>query len=247
MAVAARRELRPHRVRDPHPTQRLSRTHRASSAHHAAMRAALRLASRPSRRLLSSMAPPSASARAAPASMEAKRTTHFMDALPYVKASSSLSHVDSVDVSIELNVDAKRSDETVRGSVVLPHSTGKVVRVAVFAREEAAEAARAAGADIVGAEALVEEVLKGEINFERCFATPDVMPLLARAARTLGPKGLMPNPKRGTVTLDVAEAVTRAKGGEVTFRANKTGIVNFGIGKLNMSYEALSENFMTAV
>jgi len=139
----------------------------------------------------------------------------------------------------------KRSDERVRGSVVLPHGTGKSIRVAVFARGDLASEARAAGAEVVGAEELVEEVVRGRLDFEKVLATPDVLPALAKAARTLGPKGLMPNPKRGTVTTEIGDAVVRAKGGEVDFRAQRTGIVLASIGRVEFANEHLRNNALT--
>lgn len=171
-----------------------------------------------------------------------RRTEHILEALKLVKAGASPRFLESVAIDIDLNVDVKRSDERVRGSVVLPHSIGKSPRVAFFARGKFAEIAAAAGADVVGAEELVEEVMKGNIDFERCFATPDVMPLLAKAARTLGPKGLMPNPKRGTVTTDIEEVLKRAKAGEVIFKAENNGTVSNMIGKTNFPPQTLCDN-----
>ena len=172
----------------------------------------------------------------------ASRGTHLDDALRLVRACASARFAESIDLAIRLNVDTKRSDERVRGTVLLPHGTGRTVRVAVFARGDLADAARAAGADIVGAEDLVDEVIKGRLDFSRCLATPDMMPTLAKAARALGPKGLMPNPKRGTVVTDVAEAIARAKGGEIEFRAQKEGLVHAAIGRVHFPPEHLREN-----
>src|ERR687893_342162 len=140
------------------------------------------------------------------------------------------------------DVDARHADQMVRGVVNLPNGTGRTVRVAVFARGDKAEQAKAAGADIVGAEDLVESVQKGDINFDRCIATPDMMALVGRLGKVLGPRGLMPNPKVGTVTNDVAQAVKDAKGGAVEFRVEKAGIIHAGIGKASFSEEALLEN-----
>jgi len=159
-----------------------------------------------------------------------------------VRAYAVARYPESVDIAVRLNVDIKRSDERVRGSVLLPHGTGKTTRVAVFARGELAEEARAAGAEVVGAEELIEEVIKGRLDFERVLATPDVLPAMAKAARTLGPKGLMPNAKRGTVTTEIMEAVQRAKGGEVEFRAQKTGIVLSSIGRVEFTDAHLRDN-----
>jgi len=181
---------------------------------------------------------------------DGQREDHLDEALRLVRAYAVWSGEASVDIAIRLNVDVKRSDERVRGTALLPHGTGTTTRVAVFARGALAEEARAAGADVIGAEDLVDEVLKGRLDFERCLATPDVLPALAKAARTLGPKGLMPNPKRGTVTTDIADAVRRAKGGEIEFRGNKQGIVHASVGRVSFPSEHLRENalsFMSAV
>ena len=166
-----------------------------------------------------------------------------MEALALVRACATARFNESVDVAIRLNIDAQRTDERVRGRANLPHSTGKEARVAVFTRGDNADIARAAGADIVGAEDLVAEVVKGNIDFSRCLATPDMMPVLAKAARVLGPRNLMPNPKRGSVVTDVAEAVKRAKSGEIEFRASlKHGIVLSSIGKADFSSAVLCDN-----
>lgn len=164
---------------------------------------------------------------------DAARTEHLGEAIKLVRAYAVARYDESVDLAIRLNVDVKRSDERVRGSAFLPHGTGRSIRVAVFARGELADEAREAGADVVGAEDLVDDVLNGRLDFERVLAAPDVLPALAKAARTLGPKGLMPNPKRGTVTTALADAIRRAKGGEVEFRAQKQGIVHASIGRVN--------------
>jgi len=173
------------------------------------------------------------------------RSEHLDEALQLVRAYSVERFPASVDLTVRLNVDVKRSDERVRGSVVLPHGTGKSIRVAVFARGDLASEARAAGAEVVGAEELVEEVVRGRLDFEKVLATPDVLPALAKAARTLGPKGLMPNPKRGTVTTEIGDAVVRAKGGEVDFRAQRTGIVLASIGRVEFANEHLRNNALT--
>jgi large subunit ribosomal protein L1 len=151
---------------------------------------------------------------------------------------------------VQLGVDPRKPNQSVRGVVSLPHGTGKVVRVAVFARGPKAEEAKAAGATIVGAEDLVELVQSGQLDFDRCIATPDMMALVGRVARVLGPRGLMPNPKLGTVTMEVADAIAAAQAGQVEFRAEKKGIVHAGIGKVSFSEEALLENiraFMVAL
>ena len=143
---------------------------------------------------------------------------------------------------MNLGIDPRHADQMVRGVVSLPHGTGKSVRVAVFAKGDKAEEAKDAGADLVGAEDLAEQVQAGEIDFDRCIATPDMMAVVGRLGKVLGPRGLMPNPKLGTVTPDVAEAVKAAKGGQVEFRAEKAGIIHAGIGKASFGEEALIEN-----
>ncbi len=149
---------------------------------------------------------------------------------------------ETVEMSLNLGIDPRHADQTVRGAVTLPNGTGKALRVAVFAKGDKAKEAKDAGADIVGAEDLVESVQKGDIDFERVIATPDMMPLVGRLGKVLGPRGLMPNPKLGTVTADVAEAVKAAKGGQVQFRAEKSGIVHAGVGKASFAETALEQN-----
>jgi large subunit ribosomal protein L1 len=149
---------------------------------------------------------------------------------------------ETVEIAMNLNLDPRKADQTLRGTVMLPHGTGKTVRVAVFARGDRAKEAEAAGADIVGAEDLVEKVQAGDIAFDRCIATPDMMALVGRLGKILGPRGLMPNPRLGTVTPNVAEAVQAAKGGQVEFRAEKAGIVHAGVGKASFTDAALVDN-----
>ena len=149
---------------------------------------------------------------------------------------------ETVEIAMNLGIDPRHADQMVRGVVSLPHGTGKTVRVAVFAKEEKAEEARAAGADLVGADDLAEKVQSGNIDFDRCIATPDMMAIVGRLGKVLGPKGLMPNPKLGTVTPNVVDAVKAAKGGEIEFRVEKAGIVHAGVGKSSFSQEALAEN-----
>src|SRR5262249_44967466 len=149
---------------------------------------------------------------------------------------------ETIEISMNLGIDPRHADQNVRGVVSLPNGTGKTLRVAVFAKGPKAEAAKAAGADLVGAEDLAEKVQAGEMNFDRCIATPDMMVLVGKLGKVLGPRGLMPNPKLGTVTNDVAEAVKAAKGGQVEFRAEKAGIVHAGVGKASFSEQALVEN-----
>ena len=149
---------------------------------------------------------------------------------------------ETIEVSMNLDIDPRQADQQIRGMTDLPHGTGAGLRVADFAKDAKAEEARKAGADIVGAEDLAEKVQKGEIDFDRCIATPDMMVLLGRLGKVLGPKGLMPNPKLGTVTMDVAKAVASAKGGSIEYRAEKAGIIHAGVGKASFTEQALSEN-----
>jgi large subunit ribosomal protein L1 len=164
------------------------------------------------------------------------------EAVKVIKECASAKFDETIEISMNLNIDPRHADQQVRGVVQLPHGTGKTVRVAVFARGDKAAEAQAAGADIVGAEDLAEKIQAGEMNFDRCIATPDMMAIVGRLGKVLGPRGLMPNPKLGTVTPDVATAVKGAKGGEVTFRAEKAGIVHAGIGKASFSEANLTEN-----
>jgi large subunit ribosomal protein L1 len=154
---------------------------------------------------------------------------------------------ETVELAMNLNIDPRKADQSVRGVISLPHGTGKSMRVAVFARGDKAEAAKTAGADIVGAEDLAEKIQGGQIDFDRCIATPDMMAIVGRLGKVLGPRGLMPNPKLGTVTADVTEAVKAAKGGQVQYRAEKAGIVHAGIGKVSFSEAALIENVRALV
>jgi large subunit ribosomal protein L1 len=173
-----------------------------------------------------------------------------LDALSQIKTSANAKFDESVEAIVMLGVDARKSDQVVRGTAALPHGTGKTVRVAVFAKDAKAKEAQDAGADIVGAEDLVDSILAGKIDFDRCVATPDMMALVGRVAKVLGPKGLMPNPKLGTVTPNVADAVKAAKAGEIQFRMEKASIVHAGIGKVSFEAAQLKENlaaFLTAV
>lgn len=164
------------------------------------------------------------------------------EALRLVKRNATAKFDETVEISLGLGVDPRHADQMVRGMASLPHGTGKTVRVAVFATGDKAEEARAAGADIVGAADLVETVQGGEIEFDRCIATPDAMRLVGRLGRILGPRGLMPNPKLGTVTADVAAAVKAAKGGQVEFRVERAGQIHAGVGKASFPGDALREN-----
>src|SRR6187399_1277979 len=164
------------------------------------------------------------------------------EAVKLVRERAKAKFDETIEVSLNLGVDPRHADQMVRGVVTLPNGTGRTLRVGVFARGAKAEEAKAAGADVVGAEDLVEKVQAGQIDFDRCIATPDMMPLVGRLGKVLGPRGLMPNPKIGTVTMDVATAVKGAKGGSVEFRVEKAGIVQAGVGKASFSEEKLIEN-----
>jgi large subunit ribosomal protein L1 len=164
------------------------------------------------------------------------------EAVKMVKARASAKFDETIEIAINLGVDPRHADQMVRGVVSLPNGTGKTVRVAVFAKDAKAEEARKAGADIVGAEDLMEQIQAGKIDFDRCIATPDMMPLVGRLGKILGPRNLMPNPKVGTVTPDVAGAVKAAKGGAVEYRVEKAGILHAGVGKVSFSDEALLAN-----
>ena len=164
------------------------------------------------------------------------------EAVKLVKERAKAKFDETIEIAMNLGVDPRHADQMVRGVVSLPNGTGRTLRVGVFARGAKAEEAKAAGADVVGAEDLVDKVSKGEIDFDRCIATPDLMPLVGRLGKVLGPRGMMPNPKIGTVTMDVTSAVKGAKGGSVEFRVEKAGIVQAGIGKASFSEEKLVEN-----
>ena len=164
------------------------------------------------------------------------------EAVKLIKGRATAKFDETIELAMNLGVDPRHADQMVRGVVNLPNGTGRTVRVAVFARGAKADEAKAAGADIVGAEDLVERVTAGNIDFDRCIATPDLMPLVGRLGKVLGPRGLMPNPKVGTVTMDVAGAVKGAKGGSVEFRVEKAGIVHAGVGKASFPADKLIEN-----
>jgi large subunit ribosomal protein L1 len=164
------------------------------------------------------------------------------DAVKAVKERAKAKFDETIELAFNLGIDPKHADQNVRGVISLPHGTGKSVRVAVFAKGEKAEAAKKAGADLVGAEDLAEKVQAGQMDFDRVIASPDMMVLVGKLGKVLGPRGLMPNPKLGTVTNDVAEAVRAAKGGQVEYRAQKEGIVHAGVGKASFSEQALVEN-----
>ena len=165
------------------------------------------------------------------------------EALQLLKECSTVKFDESVEVAVNLGIDARKSDQAVRGATVLPKGTGKTVRVAVFAQGEQAEAAKAAGADVVGFEDLAERMQAGEIDFDVIVATPDAMPVVSKLGKILGPRGLMPNPKVGTVSTDAAQAVVNAKAGQVRYRTDKNGIIHCAIGKVSFEVDALKENF----
>ena len=169
------------------------------------------------------------------------------EAIDTVKLLKSAKFDETVEIALKLNVDPRHADQMVRGSVVLPAGTGKTVRVAVIAKDAKADEAKAAGADIVGSDELVEDIQKGIMNFDVLIATPNLMGLVGKVGRILGPKGLMPNPKTGTVTMDVAQAVNNAKSGQVNFRVDKQGNIHAGLGKVSFSKEQLNDNISTLV
>ena len=176
------------------------------------------------------------------AKVDRSRIYPLGEALALVKECATAKFDESVDIAVNLGIDARKSDQLVRGSVVMPAGTGKTVRVAVFAQGEKAEAARAAGADVVGFDELAEQVKGGQIDFDLCIATPDAMRVVGQLGQILGPRGLMPNPKVGTVTMDVATAVKNAKAGQVQYRTDKAGIVHATVGRASFSVDALTQN-----
>jgi large subunit ribosomal protein L1 len=176
------------------------------------------------------------------ADIDANQNYAVADAVKFVKAGATSKFDETVEIAINLNVDPRHSDQMVRGMVQLPHGTGKTIRVAVFAKGDKADEAKEAGADLVGADDLAEAIQGGTIDFDRCIATPDMMAVVGKLGKVLGPRGLMPNPKLGTVTQDVAEAVRSAKGGQVEFRVEKSGIIHAGVGKASFDESALIEN-----
>ncbi|MGP9804688.1 50S ribosomal protein L1 [Paracoccus sp. NSM] len=184
---------------------------------------------------------------AARAAFEGKTNLTVEDAVKLVKSAASAKFDETVEIALNLGVDPRHADQMVRGVVTLPAGTGKDVRVAVFARGPKADEAKAAGAEIVGAEDLLETIQSGKIEFDRCIATPDMMPLVGRLGKILGPRNLMPNPKVGTVTMDVKSAVEAAKGGEVQFKAEKAGVVHAGIGKVSFDEDKLAQNLRAFV
>ena len=180
--------------------------------------------------------------KAAVANVDREKLYSLSEAVALVKANAKAKFDESIDLSVALGVDVRQSDQNIRGMLSLPHGTGKSVRVAVLARGPKAEEATKAGADIVGADDLAETILGGTMDFDRLIATPDLMPLVGKLGKVLGPKGLMPNPKLGTVTMDVTKAVTEAKAGAIEYRAEKAGIVHNGVAKASMSEAAILDN-----
>ena len=179
--------------------------------------------------------------------VDTTKTYSLADAIDTVKLLKSAKFDETVEIALKLNVDPRHADQMVRGSVVLPAGTGKTVRVAVIAKDAKADEAKAAGADIVGSDELVEDIQKGIMNFDVLIATPNLMGLVGKVGRILGPKGLMPNPKTGTVTMDVAQAVNNAKSGQVNFRVDKQGNIHAGLGKVSFSKEQLNDNISTLI
>jgi large subunit ribosomal protein L1 len=180
--------------------------------------------------------------KAARVAFEGKELVTVEEAVKLIKSAASAKFDETLEIAMNLGVDPRHADQMVRGVVQLPNGTGKTVRVAVFARGAKADEAKAAGADIVGAEDLMETIQSGKIEFDRCIATPDMMPLVGRLGKILGPRNLMPNPKVGTVTMDVKSAVEAAKGGEVQFKVEKAGVIHAGIGKVSFDEAKLTEN-----
>ena len=174
--------------------------------------------------------------------IDREKSYPIAEAVKLVKERAKAKFDETIEIAMNLGVDPTHADQMVRGVVTLPNGSGRMLRVGVFARGAKADEAKTAGADVVGAEDLVEKVTKGEIDFDRCIATPDMMPLVGRLGKVLGPRGIMPNPKVGTVTMDVTAAIKGAKGGSVEFRAEKAGIVQAGVGKASFSEEKLVEN-----
>ncbi|ETX14882.1 50S ribosomal protein L1 [Roseivivax halodurans JCM 10272] len=180
--------------------------------------------------------------RAAREAFAGKENLSVEEAVSLIKSNSQTKFDQTLEIAMNLGVDPRHADQMVRGVVGLPNGTGKTIRVAVFARGAKADEAKEAGADIVGAEDLMEQIQNGQINFERCIATPDMMPVVGRLGKILGPRNLMPNPKVGTVTMDVGQAVKDAKGGQVQFKAEKAGVIHAGIGKVSFDEAKLAEN-----
>lgn len=181
------------------------------------------------------------------AKIDKTKVYSVVEAMDMLNELKSAKFDETVEIALNLNVDPRHADQMIRGSVVLPNGTGKTVRVAVFAKDMKADEARAAGADLVGSDDLIEKIQAGEINFDMVISTPDMMGVLGKVARILGPKGLMPNPKTGTVTMNLTQAVTNAKNGQVNFRVDKKGNIHAGIGKVSFDKQKIKENLIAFV
>ncbi len=184
---------------------------------------------------------------AAVAEMDRNKLYDLASAVKMVKENANAKFDETIEVAVNLGVDPKHADQMVRGVVALPNGTGKSVKVAVFAKGDKAEEAKAAGAEFVGAEDLAEQIQKGEMDFDRCIATPDMMMVAGKLGKVLGPRGLMPNPKLGTVTADITQAVKDAKGGQIEFRVEKMGIIHAGVGKASFGEKEIAENVQTFI
>lgn len=185
--------------------------------------------------------------RAAAGKIDALQLYEIADAVKLVKGNATAKFDETIELAVNLGVDPRHADQMVRGTVALPHGTGRSLRVAVFAKGDKADEARAAGADLVGDDDLAEQIQKGEVEFDRCIATPDMMAVVGRLGKVLGPRGLMPNPKLGTVTPDVTAAVNAAKAGQIEFRVEKAGIVHAGVGKASFTEDAIAENVSAVI
>lgn len=186
-------------------------------------------------------------ARAAAEKVNKDEMYDLNDAVKLVKENATAKFDETIELAVNLGVDPRHADQMVRGTVSLPHGTGKTLRVAVFAKGDKADEARDAGADLVGEDDLAEKIQKGEVEFDRCIATPDMMAIVGRLGKVLGPKGLMPNPKLGTVTPDVKAAVNAAKAGQIEFRVEKAGIIHAGVGKASFSEDAIAANVSAVI
>jgi len=184
---------------------------------------------------------------AAKAAIDSHKQYVLDDAVKLIKSNATAKFDETIEIAVNLGVDPKHADQMVRGVVSLPNGTGKTVRVAVFAKGDKADEAKAAGAELVGGDDLAEQIQKGEMNFDRCIATPDMMMVVGKLGKVLGPRGLMPNPKLGTVTADVTKAIKDAKGGQIEFRVEKLGIIHAGVGKASFDEKALVENIQTFI
>ena len=185
--------------------------------------------------------------KAAKETIDRRKLYSVDEAVSIIKGNAKAKFDETIEVALNLNVDPRHADQMVRGVISLPHGTGKSLKVAVFAKDAKADEAKAAGADLVGAEDLAEQIQNGSIEFDRCIATPDMMAVVGRLGKILGPRGLMPNPKLGTVTPDVAKAVKDAKGGQIEFRVEKAGVIHAGVGKASFGEDQLADNVRTFI